>query len=199
MSKDEILYDIEFCINNIDIIGLEDNLDLLFNEISDKEISVSLAQLLNKVYTSFKARGLAKIMEVIIKKRRNIALVNHPENPLFKLCVITGSFDLYECYIEEAVYPVLPIEKDDDAAPNMYYTDLQIVAEKLKEYFSDKRTKCIKGNAYNGAFSTLEGNDNVVLINKEDYEMMESAIEKYNTLLGRDDIISDLENKIFGD
>ena len=199
MNKEDIIIDIEYCINTLDIERLEDNLDLLFEAISDKEASVSLSQLLNKVYTLYKARGLAKIMEVIIRKRQNIALVNHPENPLFKLCVITGSFDLYECYIEEAVYPVLPQEKDDDAAPNMYYQDLQIVAEKLKEYFSDKRTKCIKGNAYNGAFSTLEGNDNVVLINKEDYEMMESAIEKYNTLLGRDDIISDLENKIFGD
>ena len=199
MSKDEILYDIEFCINNIDIEGLENNLDLLLGVVSDKEASVSLSQLLNKVYTSFKARGLAKIMEVIIRKRQNLALVNHPENPLFKLCVITGSFDLYECYIEEAVYTVLPQEKDDDAAPNMYYQDLHIVAEKIKEYYYDKRTKCVKGYSYQGAFSTLEGNSNVVLINIEDYEMMESAIEKYNTLLGRDDIISDLENKIFGD
>ena len=196
MSKDEIMYNIEFCINKIDIEGFEDNLDLLFDSISDEEASVSLAQLLNKVYTSFKARGLAKIMKVIIRKRQNIALVGHPENALFKLCVVTGSIDLYECYIEEVVDPVLPQEKDDDALA-MYYTDLQIVAENIKEYYSDKRTKCIKGDAYNGAFSTLEGNDNVVLINREDYEMMESAIEKYNALLGRDKIIGDLESKMF--
>ena len=197
MNKEDIIIDIEYCINTLDIERLEDNLDLLFEAISDKEASVSLSQLLNKVYTLYKARGLAKIMEVIIRKRQNLALVNHPENPLFKLCVITGSFDLYECYIEEAVYTVLPQEKDDDAAPNMYYQDLHIVAEKIKEYYYDKRTKCVKGYSYQGAFSTLEGNSNVVLINIEDYEMMESAIEKYNTLLGRDDIISDLENKIF--
>ncbi|MEI6627540.1 MAG: UDP-N-acetylmuramate dehydrogenase, partial [bacterium] len=44
----------------------------------------------------------AKMMEIIIRKRPNLAMLQFPENYLFRVAVLRGSTDLYECYIEEA-------------------------------------------------------------------------------------------------
>ncbi|BAX80834.1 hypothetical protein [Labilibaculum antarcticum] len=193
MSAEQILNEINECIYNADLDGVEDNIDILTELLPDEEASKELSMLLFQNYTSFKAGSLAKMMEVIIRKRPQLALLKHPENFLFRVAIIKGSFELYECYIEEAVEPFLANQDADEQ--EIYYGDLMSITESLTEAFFPQYETCKKGLHYNGAFATAEDNPNVLLINRDNYEVMEEVMEKYNTIIGRRDIIQDLNKR----
>jgi len=193
MSAEQILNEINECIYNSDVNSLANNIDIITELLSDEEVSKELSMLLFQNYTSFKADALAKMMEIIIRKRPELALLKHPENFLFRVAIIKGSFELYECYIEEAVEPFLANQDADEQ--EMYYLDLMTTTESLSEAFFPQYESCKKGLHYNGAFGTAEDNPNVLLINRDNYEVMEDVMEKYNTIVGRRDIIQDLNKR----
>jgi len=176
-----------------DFNSIAEKIDELLTVLSDYEASKHLSAMILKEYTTYKSGYLASLMSTIIQRRPELAQVNHPENFLFKLCIVTGSKELYECYIDEAVIPFLQ-EKDDDEKSE-YYMDLLGIAIQYTDLFFPKYAQCIKGEDYNGAFSTSETNPNAVLINREDYETMEDVVEKYNQIVGRRNIIEDLEKR----
>lgn len=173
-----------------DFNSIVEKIDELLSVLSDYEASKHLSALILKEYTTYKSGYLASLLSTIIQRKPELAQVNHPENFLFKLCIVTGSKELYECYIEEAVMPFLQ-EKDNDEKSE-YYLDLLAIAIQYTDLFFPKYVQCIKGMNYNGAFSKADSNPNAVLINREDYETMEDVVEKYNSIVGRRDIIEDL-------
>jgi hypothetical protein len=193
MGHKETINEIKECIDYGNFTVVDVLIDELLTDLSAFEASKQLSALILNEYTTFRSGHLAQLLEAIIRTRPELAQVNHPENFLFKLCVTTGSRDLYECYIEEAVVPFLE-DKDDDEKSG-YYIDLYATAMKLTDHFFPNYIQCIKGMDYNGAFSTLDNNENVMLINREDYEIMEGLVENFNRIVGRRDIVSDLEEK----
>ena len=194
METEEILNEIKECIDNGDFTSLDILFDELLELLSDFEASKQLSNLMLKEYTTFRSGHLAQLLEIIIRTKPELAQINHPENFLFKLCVTTGSKDLYECYIEEAVVPFLE-HKDEDETTE-YYMDLICTATTLTDYFFPNYVQCINGTDYNGAFSTIGSNETVLLINREDFEVMENVVENYNRIVGRRDILSDLEKRM---
>jgi len=176
-----------------DFNSIVEKLGELLTVLSDFEASKHLSAMILKEYTTYKSGYLASLMSTIIQRRPELAQVNHPENFLFKLCIVTGSKELYECYIEEAVMPFLEEKEDDEKSE--YYLDLLGIAIQYTDLFFPKYVQCIKGMDYNGAFSKADNYPNAVLINREDYETMEDVVEKYNQIVGRRNIIEDLEKR----
>lgn len=193
MRAQKLMKEIIECLDYRDFKSIDNKIDELSGMMPDIELSKLFSEFIYSEYTTFRAGYLAALLETIIKKKPELAQVNHPENFLFKLCIVTGSKDLYECFIEEAAEPFLKKKKKDDK--DEYYIDLYATAIKLTDFFFPGYTKTIKGMDYNGAFSTMENNANICLINREDYEIMENVVENYNRIIGRRDIVSDLEKR----
>lgn len=193
MKIEKILSEINDCINNADLLNFDKNLDLLLIKLSDEDACKQLAQILGNNYSQFKSDYLAKILEIIIRKRSNLASVNHPFNILFQMTISTGSFEMYECYIEEYSVPYLskiPLEEHE-----LHYMELLNTAQELSEKLFKENKKCIKGMHYNGVSSRYENNENFMLINEQDYTIMEDVLERYNTIVGRGLIIEDLNKR----
>ena len=193
MEKQEILENIANSIDNGNLSGLSKSLDLLLEVVTDEEASQQLSIILFERYTRYKADMLAKIMEIIIRKRPNLALLKEAENFLFRVVIASGSKDLYDCYIEEAIQPAMAKKNQDDQ--EMYYCDLFSVAEELTEKFFGNYIECVKGVDYNGSFGRYEKDNNVALIHQEDYETMNAIMENFNKMVGRRDILKDLSEK----
>jgi hypothetical protein len=158
--------------------------------VTEEEASRDLAEFIFKNYSSFKADSMAGLMQMIIRENPNLALLKFPENYFYRLAVLKGSVDLYECYIEEAIIPFLK-DKDEDTVCDCY-NELVCVAEKLNDHFFPAYSPCIKGMDFNGVFATYEKDPEISLIRNEDYEIISDVVEKYNTIIGRRDIIKDL-------
>jgi hypothetical protein len=136
---------------------------------------------------------MAGLLQMMVRDNPQLALLKFPENFLYRLVIVKGSVDLYECFIEEAVEPFLKDKDEDDQLD--YYADLFTTAMQLNDFFFPEYTQCIKGMDFNGIFATYENNSDVSLIHTEDFKTMDDVVEKYNTIIGRRDIIIDLEKR----
>jgi hypothetical protein len=194
MKNNNIIEKIEGCIFDWDLKGFQSNLELLKRKGDAAEMAHQLAFYFSKNYTTFNADGTAKFIEVAIRSWPEIATVYFPENAFFKLSIITGSPELFECYIEETVDPMLNERSQEDRIDAFY--DLLQVAEKLNSTLLRKAERVRKGMHFNGAFGRHEAKENVVLINSEDYSIIDEVVEKYNALVGRLDIIKRLQEKV---
>jgi hypothetical protein len=74
--------------------------------------------------------------------------------------------------------------------------ELLNTAQTLVDYFFPDYKKCVKGLHYNGSFGVQDYKENVVLMHREDYKIMGDVVEKYNTLIGRRDILKDLNTRV---
>lgn len=193
MTIENILSEIHDQILNADLTELENNVRLLQEHTTELEASKKLSEIIYRNYTQYKSEYLSKVLETIIRTNPRLALVNHPENFLFEATIITGSVEMYECYLEESVLPFLSLVTPDEH--EIHYMELLNTAQTLSEDLFNGYNKCIKGLNYNGSFGGNDVAANVVLVHQEDYEIMEDVLEKYNTLIGRRDIIKDLHTK----
>ncbi|OAB25322.1 hypothetical protein SAMN05444395_10945 [Flavobacterium fryxellicola] len=190
MSKEELFEKLNDCYDYGDKQGIVVNIEKYQKNVSEEEASRDLAEYIFLKFTTNKADAMAGLMRMMIKDNPNLALLKFPENYFYRLAVIKGSMDLYDCYIEEAIIPFLK-DKDEDAV-NDCYMELTCVAEKLNDHFFPNYVPCIKGMDFNGAFATYEKDTEISLIRSEDYEIINDVVEKYNTIIGRRDIIKDL-------
>ncbi len=193
----EILSNIDEYIDCGDFKAIDKELDKMFSEYKISECSKTLAFYINSKFTHYKAGFYAKFMEQVIRKKRKIAMHDFPSNDLFKLCIARGSRDLYECYIEEGIEAY--IEKNKNISAEDIYTDLYAEATDINDVLYEKYAQCLKGVDYNGAFSRHENNPNIELINSDDYKTMEGVMELYNSIVGRRDIIKNLDKKCYED
>lgn len=163
------------------------------DETDLEEACKDIAEFIFSKYTTFNADAMAGFMEIAIKHKPEIAQLRFPENYLFRLAVIKGSKDLYDCFIEEAVEPHLESKNEEESAD--YYTELLSVAHNLNDHFFPKYVPCVKGMDFNGAFGHNDAAPGISHIHTSDFEIMNDVVEKYNTIIGRRDIIADLEER----
>ncbi len=194
MKKEEILEKIDDCMLRCDAKGLAKNVDELLKVSKQEEACYDLSNRLFARYNTYKAGSTAKLMEVIIRQKPRLAMLKFPENDMFRAAILRGSLDLYECYIEEAILPFVKGKSENKTVD--CYMELLTVAEQLTYDSFPEYVRCIKGIDFNSAYGRSEENPNAVLINQEDYEMMDEVVEKYNTILGRRDILKDLEKRM---
>lgn len=194
MKKEDILEKIDDCMLRCDAKGLAENVDELLKVSKQEEACYDLATRLFARYNTFKADSTAKLMEIIIRQKPRLAMLKFPENDMFRAAILRGSMDLYECYIEEAIEPFLKGKSENKTVD--CYMELYNVAEQLADDSFPKYVRCVKGMDFNGAYAKSEENPNAVLINQEDYEIMDEVVEKYNTIIGRRDILKDLNKRM---
>lgn len=190
MGKEEILIEIEEAVAYADLVELDRLFDLYLGMETEDEASKTLAMILYSNYNTFSENNTVRMMEMIIRKCSNLATLRASENFLFRISVLRGSVKLYNCFIKEGIEPfLLNFELEDR---ENYYSKLAGVAEMLTNVLFKKYSQYARGIDYNGAFEGDEGSKEVLLVNKEDYELMDDIIEKYNTIVGRRDIIKNL-------
>lgn len=181
MKKEEILEEIDDCMLRCDTKGLAKNVDELLKVSKQEEACYDLATRLFARYNTYKSDSTAKLMEVIIRQKPRLAMLKFPENDMFRVAILRGSLDLFECYIEEAIEPFL--KGKSQSKTEDCYMELLNVAEQITDDFFPKYVRCVKGMDFNGAYARSEENQNAVIINHEDFEVMDDVVEKYNTIL----------------
>ncbi|HCM34661.1 hypothetical protein [Chryseobacterium sp.] len=184
---------IEKCFYDAQISELPMLIETLISEYGIEKASEKYAELLLKKFTHFSADTCAKLMEIAIHTDMRIALAKFPVNPLFRLAVFKGSVDLYECYLEEFIQPLLARNTDEEKNFDIYL-DLHTIAIQIAEDCHNNYHRVIKGMDYNGAFKGEKSG--LLLINEEDFEIMNALCENYNSIIGRRDILQDLEKKM---
>ena len=122
MKLENIKELLETSIIEGDLEGYTDNLEILIRSTSIDDVSESLSVIFYKQYTRYKADYLAKFLEIAIRRSPNVAILNYPENFLFKLAILRGSKDFYDCYIEEGVVPFLANVLEEEH--QMHYAEL---------------------------------------------------------------------------
>lgn len=190
MEIEEQIDDILVSWDEGDTEALDEQLASLFESQNITDASTGLAGAMLSRYTTFRAGAIALFMEKVIRMKDNIALAHHPENPLFKLCVVTGSPELLDCYLEEAVAPFLKSKSAEKCSE--FYFELYLTASKITDAFFAQYTRCVKGMDFNGAFSQQDDAPHIVLINREDYELMDNVVEGFNRIVGRRDMVNRL-------
>ena len=143
--------------------------------------SQDLATFLVTQYTAARADSIAKLMEIILRCNPNLGLLNFPENSFFKITMIAGSLDLLECLMEEVIEPHL--ENCNQEEYMRYYTRLLKEEEALNTVFADQYQQIIKGLHFNGICNSNDSS--VFSIHKEDFEIMNDVVDRYNTIVGQ--------------
>ena len=147
----------------------------------DEDVALILAKVIYDNLSTNNADYLAKLLEIAIQKRMSWAQIGTKNNPLFKACIVLGSKDLYDCYIEETS----PLDND-------WYATLYNEAILLDEQIMNVLHPVKKGIHYNGCLKTDDNSSSMVQIQREDYNFIEDVVIKYNGIIERKQIIKDL-------
>ena len=197
MSADkQILSKIEKCAGTNDLQGFSSYIDelLLVTDVTNASLLLS-AFLLNR-HTTSNSKDTAKLLEIILNSNDELAMINFPDNCFFQAAVLKGSMELYECYMEEAIESYLYDKTEDEAYT--CYMNLNTIAERYNDLIFERIPKYIKGKDFKSAVSKYDKDPNLVLIDENDVAIMEKVIENYNGILGRRDILKDLEARMVG-
>ena len=194
MNTEQIIQEIEEHLNKGDIKSATKALYNHYEGFSDFDMCKEISGILYKQYKHWRSELIALLLEKIIRMNPNIAQVNFPDNFLFKLCITTGSMDMYECFIEEAVEPFLKDESEDVKWD--YYAELSNIAHSLNDYFFPNYDRYEYGVDYKGAFAVYEKNSDFFIIEKDDYYAMEEVVETFNKIVGRRDVVAKLDEKL---
>lgn len=197
MSADkQILSKIEKCAGTNDLQGFSSYIDELLLVTDVTNVSLLLSAFLLNRHTTSNSKDTAKLLEIILNSNEELAMINFPDNCFFQTAVLKGSMELYECYMEEAIESYLYDKSEDEAYT--CYMNLNTIAERYNDLIFDRIPKYIKGKDFKSAVSKYEKDPNLVLIDAEDVAIMEKVIENYNGILGRRDILKDLEARMVG-
>lgn len=194
MELEELTEALNECLDYGDKDCFNEKVDVLLNKVNEERAAELLASYLYHRYTTSKADSIAGLMEMIIRKNMNLGFINFPDNNLFRVAILHGSVDLFDCYNEEFCQPYIKKNKKIDAAE--LYIDLIAVVEHYIQEQTEQEQPVIKGVHFNGAFGKSEEFPNAVLINNEDYEQMNATVEKYNALVGRKAILKKMNDII---
>jgi len=156
-----------------------------------EESAAFLTTLIINNYSLYKAEDIAVLLEHALRENQAIAEVTEPRRFIFEMCVFTGSWALYECYLEEYLEPITLEMSVDDLDALMI--DHFAIAEKLVADLFNNYETVHKGLHYNGAFSG--DRPGICSINCEDFEIMDALVENYNKIIGRRDIFRDIYNR----
>lgn len=143
---------------------------------------ICIGQAILKAYTFYKADMLALFLEKAIRFNPEWSKVKDKGvNPLFRLGFLTGSWDLYQCFIEEV----------DGITDNML-ADAYAEWYNMNEQILDSYHMFLKGREYNSGV-TMNGKR---VLDLEDFKIMNLMSENYNAILGRRKILKDLDERL---
>ena len=163
-------------LQNADFIGY----DKFLSNQKDLEIGEAATILMRgflRYYRAQKGDYIAVFMEKALRHNPEWAMKEDPNNPLFRTALISGSVDLYNCYMEEV--PGLDKNWFEAAIPVVMYYNQRLL---------DKSELVLIGRDYN---TGIQENGRRC-IDMEDYEIIDSTIVRYNQIIGLRRIIKDI-------
>ena len=194
MTDKHILLQIEHCADTNDLQGFEKQVDQLLAITNEASASQLLSAFLMNQYTTATANSCVQFLEIILNKNPELALVNLPDNSFFQVAIVRGSFELYQCYRDEALESYLYDKTSDEAY--QCYLSLNTVADRYNTMIFERLSQYIKGKDYKGAVASNDKDPSLSLIKNNDLDFMERIIEYYNGILGRRDILKDIETRL---
>ena len=176
-----IVNKLEDCINNGSIPAFIQVLKEDLSQETAVNACICLSRAILNCHTFFRSDMLAAFLEKAIRFNMDWAKVYGGKNPLFRVAFLTGSWDLYTCFVEE-------VEGLDEETYAETYKDWLDLNEKIL----DHARMYIKGRDYNSGYET----NGRRVIDMEDYEIMNFMAENYNAMIGRHKILKDLESRL---
>lgn len=192
--KEEILEEIAECLHYADFDGVIENLNQLFMAYSVEECAQLIGRYIVENYTLYKAEFLAMFLEKALQLNKILALVEYPDNYIFRVAIATGSYEIYECFIEEAIDLEMNEKTYDAKQKEEYFLGLCKVGAHYNGKFSTQYHEFRKGIHYNSAM-TDPNRGGFVHMEEADYLAMEETIANYNKIVGRRKILEDLLKK----
>ena len=159
--------------------SFKEELDKLARMSEDYAATVLMRSFL-RYYRPQKADFIACWMEQAIRYNVQWALVGGIDNPLLRAAFVSGSKDLYDCYIEEV--PDLTTD---------WYNEIIQLAFAYNQHLLESCEPVLIGCHYN---TGLIQNGRRI-IDLDDYEVMDSTIVKYNQIVGMRQILTDILQK----
>ncbi|MCM1071431.1 MAG: hypothetical protein NC301_08635 [Bacteroides sp.] len=150
------------------------------NEMEVGEAATILMRGFLRYYRAQKADYIAVFMEKALRFNPEWAMTEDTNNPLLRTAFISGSKDLYDCYVEV----VEGLDKD-------WFERAFATALHHNQKLLNSCQPVLIGREYN---TGLEQNG-CRRIDLDDYAVMDSAIVKYNQIVGLRLILNDLSEK----
>ena len=141
-----------------------------------------IAMALMRGYTSYRADAYAAFLEIALHHTPEWGSFAGVQNPLFRASLLTGSVDLYECFIEEV--PGLDVD---------FFVEAYAGFSEMNERMMDDSEIVLKGRDYN---SGVPAGGGYVMVDQEDFEVINDTMEKYNAIVNRYKILKDIEKRM---
>ncbi len=168
-------------------------LNQLIKDKEPKEAASLIAELFMQRFDNLKPDDLEWLLKEILSVKPELATVEIPYNPIFMTTIIHGVFDVYRGYIEHGVQAYLKDKGNDDKID--CYNDLSITAQQISDDLFPRYNQYFRGMHYNTSFLKLEDKPHIHLINEEDVGFYENIVSQYNAIIGRREIIDDLNRR----
>ncbi len=168
-------------------------LNQLIKDKESKEAATLIAELFMQRFDNGKPDDLEWLLKEILSIKPELATAEIPYNPIFVATIIHGVFDVYRAYIEHGIHAYLEDKDTDDEID--CYNDLSITAQQLSDDLFLEYNQYFKGMHYNTAFKRLEEHPHIYLIAGEDVVAYENIVKQFNSIIGRRDIIDDLNRR----
>ncbi len=180
-EKNTIVNKLNVCMNDGNIPAFIQVLNEDLSNEPEVNACICISEAILKCFTFFKSDSIAVFFEKAIHFNMNWFKFNGGKNPLFHVAFLTGSWDLYSCFIEK----VEGLNEDAYVAAYSEWLD-------FNEKILDQAQMYIKGRDYNSGYE-MKGQR---IIDIEDYNLMTIIAENYNAIIGRHKILKDLENRL---
>ena len=180
-KRDIIVNKLEACMNNGNVPAF---IQVLKEDLSQEpaiNACICISGAILRCHTFYKSDMLAAFLEKAIHFNMDWAKFGGGKNPLFRVAFLTGSWDLYTCFIEE----VEGLDEDTYAEAYEEWLD-------YNEKILDHAQMCIKGRDYNSGYEK----DGQRIIDIADFKKMNFMAESYNAIIGRYKILKDLEKRL---
>ncbi|MFK7032559.1 hypothetical protein [Flavobacterium oreochromis] len=187
MNKEAILEELRLDLEEGAFSSFISNFEEAKKIFSKSELANELAQLISNNYTSFKEDAMDYCLGIILKSDYELGVIDGDKNPFFQLAVMKGSMKLLQCLFEES-YSVYYKSIDEDQQFD-FNANLSLAAHEINDEIMSQSQKFYKGLHYNGGFL----DNGKVVLNTEDYGIMNNITELYNAIIGRNEIIEYLD------
>jgi len=150
---------------------------------TEENASMLLANFLLEEYITWRADDSVDLMKEIFNKNMNLAYVRFPDNYLYRAIMYTGSYKLFECYMED--FARVFLKQNPQIDKREFVAKLNEVAKQYDKKILDESKPIEAGFDFEEAYGVPENDDHAVLLDVDTYNLFYKIVEKYNAILGR--------------
>jgi len=178
----------------LDSIGdIRDTVQRLLKETTPEITTKLIADAMGPRYKSYYADQASYQLKILFEDCQSVIESPEAHIPLFEMIIINGAVEVYNTFNKIICKPY--VSKMDEDQAGDYYFDLYLKAQEMSDILFSRYHSIKKGTHFIGEVAELPSDPSYSIIAKEDYDAMELVIEAYNAIIGRKEILEDLESK----